>query len=140
MYPWLIIFLVLGFPVAEALSIFWMASHYGWWTLVWLAVAFLVGVNLIRFERVAFAPRMLFTLQQGQTPFKALFTSARLFLAGGLLMFPGFISDVMALVILMLPGTWQRPRMNRAANDDSIEGVFSRESESISDRFPRRDN
>jgi UPF0716 protein FxsA len=96
---------------------------------------------LIRFERLAFAPRMLFSLRRGESPFRALFSSTRLFIAGGLLMFPGLITDVMALVLLLFPGTWRRPSLQRfeAANDEVIEGEFRREAEVISDRFPRRD-
>lgn len=140
MYPWLIFFVLLAFPVAEALTIFWLAGQIGWWALAWLVAAFFCGVALIRFERLAFAPRMLFSMQQGDTPFRALFTSTRLFMAGGLLMFPGLITDAMALVILLFPGTWKRPPMARpAANDEIIEGEFRREPESPSEKFPRRD-
>lgn len=140
MYPWLLLFALVAFPVAEALSIMWIAEQIGWWTLVWLAAAFFGGIALIRFERIAFAPRMLFSMQRGDTPFRALFTSTRLFVAGGLLMFPGLITDIMALLLLLYPGTWKRPPIARpAANDGIIEGEFSRETESPSDRFPRRD-
>ena len=125
---WLVLVAVLAFPVAEALSIFWLAGAIGWWALVWLAAAFFGGLALIRFERLAFAPRMLFNLQRGQSPFTALFASTRLFVAGGLLMFPGLITDLMALLLLLYPGTWKRPPIARpAANDDIIEGEFRRE-------------
>lgn len=142
---WLILIAVLAFPVAEAVSIFWLAGKIGWWALAWLVGAFLLGTVLIRFERLAFAPRMLFNLQQGHSPFKALFTSTRLFMAGGLLIFPGLITDAMAVLLLLIPGTWKRPpsaRPEMAANDEIIEGEFVREAdraESSSDRFPRRD-
>ena len=140
MYPWLILFALVAFPVAEAMSIMWVAGHIGWWTLVWLLAAFFGGVALIRFERIAFAPRMLFSMQRGDSPFRALFTSTRLFFAGGLLMFPGLITDVMALALLLYPGTWKRPPMARpAANDDIIEGEFRREPEAPSGNLPRRD-
>ncbi len=141
-----ILIAVLAFPVAEAWSLFWLAGKIGWWALAWVGGSFLLGLSLIRFERLAFAPRMLFNLQQGHSPFKALFTSTRLFMAGGLLMFPGLITDVMAVLLLLIPGTWRRPpgaQPERAANDDIIEGEFVRESsrdpEVISDRFPHRD-
>lgn len=143
---WLILIAVLAFPVAEAFSIFWLAEKIGWWALAWLIGAFFAGSALIRFERLAFAPRMLFNLQQGHSPFKALFTSTRLFMAGGLLMFPGLITDALAVILLLIPGTWRRPpsaRPDIAANDEIIEGEFVREpgnsSEAISNRFPRRD-
>jgi len=141
MYPWLILFVLIAFPVAEALSIMWLAGHIGWWVLAWLAAAFFGGIALIRFERIAFAPRMLFSMQRGESPFRALFASTRLFVAGGLLMFPGLITDAMALALLLYPGTWKRPPAVRpAANDDIIDGEFRREAESPPDRFPRRDS
>ena len=140
MYPWLVLFALIAFPVAEAFSIVWVAGQIGWWTLVWLAAAFFGGMSLIRFERIAFAPRMLFSMQRGDSPFRALFASTRLFVAGGLLMFPGLITDVMALALLLYPGTWRRPPIARpAANDDIIEGEFRREAESPSGNLPRRD-
>ena len=141
MPAWIFLVALLAFPVAEVASIIWMADKIGWWTLAWLAAAFFGGLTLIRFERLAFAPRMLFNLRQGQSPFKALFTSTRLFIAGGLLMFPGLITDVMALALMVLPGTWRKPPMRQyeAANDEVIEGEFTREGEVISERFPRRD-
>jgi len=141
MYPWLIFFAVIAFPLAELASIIWLAGQIGWWTLAWLAAAFFSGLALIRFERLAFAPRMLFSMQQGESPFRALFTSTRLFMAGGLLMFPGLITDAMALLLLLYPGTWKRPPIARpAANDEIIEGEFRREPEAISENPPRRDS
>mgnify|MGYP001765210540 CR=1 FL=1 len=137
---WIALIAILMFPVAEALSIFWLAGKIGWWTLAWLAAAFFAGLALIRFERVEMAPRMLFNLQRGHSPFKAMFTSARLLVAGGLLMFPGLITDAMAIVLLLMPGSWRRPpHMARAANDDIIEGEFRRE-EPTRETFPRRDS
>jgi UPF0716 protein FxsA len=154
MYPWLILVALLAFPLAEFFSIIWVAGHIGWWTLAWLAATFFGGLALIRFERLAFAPRMLFSMQRGDTPFHALFTSTRLFVAGGLLMFPGLITDAMALVLLLYPGTWKTPhpgplpqgeRGTQSAqgagrfDDEIIEGEFRREPESPPDKFPRRD-
>jgi UPF0716 protein FxsA len=141
MPAWVFLMTLLFFPVAEALTVFWAANTMGWWTLAWLISAFVAGLQLIRFERLAFAPRMLFNLQQGQSPFRSLYVSTRLFLAGGLLMFPGLITDVIAFILLLLPGTWRKsPATQRGAADDVIiEGEFSREGEVISDRFPRRE-
>jgi len=73
---------------------------------------------------------MLSTLQSGAHPIASLFTSGRVLLAGGLLVFPGFISDIIALVLLLLPGTWmKRGPIPRAANDDVLEGEFRRETD-----------
>ncbi len=76
---------------------------------------------------------MLFSVQSGANPLASLFASGRILLAGGLLVFPGFISDVIALVLLLMPGTWgqRKPDPLRSANDDVLEGEFRRESDDL---------
>jgi UPF0716 protein FxsA len=148
-FGWIVL-LLLSFPVLEAIGIFWLASHIGWWVAVWLALAAIAGIALIRFERLAWGARLLSTLQSGAHPIASLFASGRILLAGGLLFFPGFVSDIIALILLLLPGTWVKRRsfMPRAANDEvpspqpspmrgeganvtpnTIDGEFRRETE-----------
>jgi UPF0716 protein FxsA len=130
-FGWIVL-LLLSFPVLEAIGIFWMASAIGGWVLLWLLLAAVAGVLLIRVERVAWSARLLFSLQSGAYPLAALFASGRILLAGGLLIFPGFISDAAALALLLLPGTWKRrPPGAKAANDDVLEGEFKREPDDL---------
>jgi len=123
------VLLLLSFPVLEAIGIFWVASQIGAWVLLWLLLAAVAGILLVRFERVAWGARMLFSVQSGAHPLSALFASGRILLAGGLLAFPGFISDALALGLLLIPGTWTRrkPDPLRPANDDVLDGEFRRE-------------
>jgi len=144
-FSWIVL-LLLSFPVLEAIGIFWVASAIGGWVLLWLLLAAIAGVMLIRVERVAWSARLLFSVQSGAHPLGALFASGRILLAGGLLVFPGFISDAIALVLLLTPGTWanRKPDPLHSANDDApfpptggdanvppttIEGEFKRESD-----------
>ncbi|MBN8758964.1 MAG: FxsA protein [Thiobacillus sp. 65-69] len=129
-FGWIVL-LLLSFPVLEAIGIFWMADEIGGWVLLWLLADVAIGIALIRFERVAWGARLLFSVQSGTHPVAALFASGRILLAGGLLVFPGFISDALALVLLLIPGTWARrqPDPARTANDEVLEGEFRREPE-----------
>jgi UPF0716 protein FxsA len=131
-FSWIVL-LLLSFPVLEAIGIFWVASFIGGWVLVWLLLAAVAGVMLIRVEGVAWSARMQFSMQSGANPLASLFASGRILLAGGLLVFPGFISDVIALVLLLMPGTWgqRMPDPRRSANDDVLEGEFRRESDDL---------
>lgn len=131
-FGWVVL-LMLSFPVLEAVGIFWIADRIGAWVLLWLLLAAIAGVTLIRFERVAWGARMLFAVQSGVNPMSSLFASGRVLLAGGLLVFPGFISDVIALVLLMIPGTWDKRKTDplRPANDDILEGEFKREPDDL---------
>lgn len=125
---WMVV-LALSFPLLEALGIFWIASAIGWWVIVWLAGAGLAGLMLIRFERTAWSLRLLSTLRSGNPLGASLFASGRVLIAGVLLLFPGIISDLIAVVLLVLPGTrFNRPAaVPRAANDEILEGEFRRE-------------
>jgi len=131
-FGWIVL-LLLSFPVLEAIGIFWVARAIGSWVLLWLLLSAMAGVMLIRMERVAWSARLLFSVQSGAHPFAALFASGRILLAGGLLVFPGFISDVIALVLLLIPGTWTQRGQSplRSANDDVLEGEFKRESDDL---------
>jgi len=132
-----VVLLLLSFPVLEAVGIFSMANIIGGWVLLWLVLAAVAGVTLIRIERVAWRARLLFMVQSGAHPLSSLFASGRILLAGGLLVFPGFISDAIALVLLLMPGTWNKRKTDplRSANDDAapktIEGEFKREPEDL---------
>ncbi len=146
-FGWVVL-LMLSFPVLEAVGIFWVADTIGAWVLLWLLLAVIAGVTLIRFERVAWGARMAFTMQSGVNPMSSLLASGRILLAGGLLVFPGFISDVIALVLLLIPGTWDKRKTDplRPANDDApsatweqhtnvapktIDGEFKREPDDL---------
>ena len=131
-FGWIVLIL-LSFPVLEAIGIFWMADAIGGWTLAWLLLDLVVGIALIRFERVAWGARLLFSLQSGANPLASLFASGRILLAGSLLVFPGFLTDIMALVLLLIPGTWVRRKADplRPANDDVLEGEFRREHDDL---------
>ena len=131
-----VVLLVLSLPVLEVIGLYWLADRIGWWVLVWLALSAMAGLTLIRFERAAWSMRLLSTLQSGSHLGASLFASGRMLLAGILLLFPGVISDFLALVLLLLPGTIKsRSRVPRAANDDVLEGEFRREGDDNS-RLP----
>lgn len=131
-FGWIVL-LMLSFPVLEAIGIFWAASRIGGWVFVWLVLSVIAGAVLIRFERVAWGARMLFSMQSGANPLASLFASGRILLAGGLLIFPGFLSDLIAFGLLLMPGTWSRRRNTpaRPANDDVLEGQFKREPDDL---------
>jgi UPF0716 protein FxsA len=119
-FGWIVL-LMLSFPVLEAIGIFWAASVIGGWVLLWLLLAAVAGIVLIRVERMAWGARLLFSVQSGANPLASLFATGRILLAGGLLVFPGFISDAIAVGLLLTPGTWANRARDplRPAHDDA---------------------
>lgn len=120
----LISLILLAFPVLEVLLLVELASRLGWWLLGYLLLSAGFGVALIREERIVVFGRFVQTLQQGGHPLLAILTSAKKMIAGVLLILPGVLSDVAALVLLLLPV----PGVRRPPIDDGvIEGQWRRE-------------
>lgn len=122
--------ILLAFPVMELLLLIELAGRYGWWLLLYLIAVAVLGWRLILDEKLLVLGRMADTLRQGKRPSQALFGSAKSMIAGVLLIIPGVLSDVLAVILLLMP----TPRSTaasqaKAANDDVIEGEFRREDE-----------
>jgi len=126
---------LLALPVLEGWLLFRLGERFGLWVLAWLLAAAVCGVLLIRFEKLVWALRLAASLREQRSPFKALLASARSVVAGLLLIFPGVITDVLALLLLV----WPLPagpefRGGGAGGSDAIEGEFRRETRS--ERLP----
>lgn len=99
----LVLMIVLAFPVADLYLSTRIARMTGIPIWVWLAGSFAVGSLLLRSERNAFRAKTLAALHGEQSLLRGLLDSGRKVLAGLLLMLPGIVSDLIALVLLALP-------------------------------------
>lgn len=122
----------------ELVGIYRIWQWIGPWTLLWLAGAVLAGVTLIRLEHASLAPRLVQTLLHGEAPLRALLGIGLRFLAGILLILPGAVSDLVALLLLLFtlgrrspsrgpsgprPGAARQQRPDRG---ETIEGEYRR--------------
>ena len=133
----LLLGILMGFPLLEGAVLYTLAagpSGHGGWVLAWLLFAFIAGVVLIKEARFSLVTRLAGAFSQGQFSLAALIDSFRTVIAGLLLIFPGIISDVVALILLLLPirePAFQhvgRPSPgSRFRPDGAIEGEFRRE-------------
>jgi len=120
-------------------------------TFLWLLGAALAGGWLIRSAGAGFLPELMQATAGGRDPFSVMWRVGRRFLAGVLLIFPGPLTDVLALLLLLTaglpravgpatagghgpgmgPGAGYSPRGPRPPGgrdgDDVIEGEFRRE-------------
>ncbi|HUP28708.1 MAG TPA: FxsA family protein [Usitatibacter sp.] len=121
--------ILLGFPLLEAVVMVRLADSLGWWVLAWVVLAACAGAALIKEARFAMLARLGAGLTQGRFSIVALTDSARTVLAGLLLIFPGVVSDLFALTLLLLPGPRMatEPLSRRGAHGRTlIEGEFRR--------------
>lgn len=125
----IIFFILLGFPALEIFVLFRLADAIGWWLLAWLILSAGAGWVLIQEERLAVFARLFSSLQSGQPLGYAMLDSLRTLFAGVLLIFPGVVSDVLALILLLLPRSKATPLARNRADEGVIEGEWQREEE-----------
>ena len=124
----LLVVILLGFPVLEALVLLRLADTMGWWVLGWVVLAACAGIALMKEARFALVARLAAGFAQGRFAIGALTDSARTVVAALFLIFPGVVSDLIALTLLLLPG----PRavaetgVRRTSHGTLIEGEFRR--------------
>jgi UPF0716 protein FxsA len=95
--------IVLGFPLLDLYATVRVARWTNVPTWAWLGLPLVAGFLLLRNERLAFRARTIAAMHGEQSLLRGLLDSGRKVLAGFLLLLPGVISDVMALVLLALP-------------------------------------
>lgn len=136
-------FIFVALPIAEIYVFVEVGSLIGaGWTVLWVVVAALVGVVLLRLHGIATLQRVQAAMMRGELPARAMFDGALLFFSAVLLIIPGFITDLLGLLLLLPPVRWLLLRgvIRRAApfppghqpdfrRPDTIEGEFRREDD-----------
>jgi UPF0716 protein FxsA len=96
---------VLALPILEIIGFVVIGGRIGLsLTLLWMLVAAMAGLALIRHGGLNALTRLQATLNQQREPGHSLIDGAVMVVAGLLLIVPGFVSDLLAL-ILILPVT-----------------------------------
>lgn len=123
-----VLFILLAFPVLDLIVTMRFARWTGIPTLVWLLISAGVGIMLLRHERGGFRERTLGALRGDQPLMRGLVDSGRKVLAGMLFILPGILSDVLAVALLLLPINVGRRLATQAAaaGFDSLDGDYRR--------------
>lgn len=99
---WVFPLLFLAWPVVEIAVLIKVANWLGWpGAIAGIILSGLAGLALLRNQGLATARRAQKQMSHGEMPMEALFDAACLALAGGLLMLPGFVTDLLALPLLL---------------------------------------
>ena len=130
-------FLVLAIVLAIPIGDLWLTARLARWSgvplWVFLVGSLLAGLLLLRNERIEFRARTVAALHGEQSVMRGLLDSGRRVLAALLLMVPGILTDLIALMLLALPlnvGRALAPMQagtsgsNRAG--DALDGEFRR--------------
>ncbi|AKJ98619.1 MULTISPECIES: FxsA family protein [Pseudomonas] len=100
MRPFLLLFLL--FPVLELFVFVKVSGAVGFFPALLLVIlGSMLGVFVLRIAGLATALRARESLNRGELPAQTMLEGLMLALGGGLLILPGFISDVLGLVLLL---------------------------------------
>lgn len=100
----LVLLMLVALPFAELAVIVWIAGDIGVLDTVGLLVLVsLVGGWVTKQAGLGVINRMRTAQREGRVPSREVADGAFVLLAGGLLVFPGFITDVMAVALLFPP-------------------------------------
>jgi UPF0716 protein FxsA len=124
----IVLFILLSFPVIDLMVTMRFARWTGIPTLVWLLVSAAVGTLLLRHERGGFRARTLGALRGDQPLMRGLVDSGRKVLAGMLFILPGILSDLLAIALLLLPINLGRQLAQAAGSafGDPLDGDYRR--------------
>ena len=137
----ILLFGLILLPFAEIWGYFKFGSLYGWWFLLYLIVMIVLGWRLIQEEKTLVLSRFMSIMEHGGNPMVLILGTAKNLMAGGLFLFPGIFSDIIAIILLLIPIKNNEERQNEfEANTfnkkkdstnkgDVIEGEYHREDE-----------
>lgn len=119
--------ILLGLPLLELGLLAHLFGTHGWWVFAWVVFAACAGFALLKEARFALVARIAAAISVGRFPIAALVDSARTVVAGLFLIFPGVISDFIALTLLLLPRTAQPEPVPVRDWGNVVDGQFRRE-------------
>lgn len=135
------IWLVVLIPIFEIWGYFKLGAMYGWWYFLYILIVGFLGWKMIKEEKSQLLVKMMSSFQNAGSPIQMLFGTAKNMIAGGLFLFPGVFTDLLAVLILVLPTKNTHSNMfeemqkkynnheNTKSADSVIEGEYKKEDE-----------
>ncbi|HEX5955907.1 MAG TPA: FxsA family protein [Solirubrobacterales bacterium] len=100
--PLVLLFIVV--PIAELAVVIQVGQAIGvWWTIALLVADAILGSMLARAQGRAVWLRFNEALQAGRAPAREVMDGALVLFGGALLLTPGFLSDILGIVLLLPP-------------------------------------
>ena len=122
----LFLVILLGFPVLEMFLLAKIGHYIGWWLAAWLVMSLMTGMALIKEARFALVRELANVINAGGSNIPALLGSGRILIAGFLFIFPGVISDFIALALILFPHDRVAP-VRTGRDERVIDGEFRRD-------------
>ncbi|QLG86947.1 FxsA family protein [Chitinibacter bivalviorum] len=125
--PYLVFASLLAYPFLEIMSLIWLADAIGTFPMLLIVLlSFGAGVLMLRHQRLGIGLTLMNDIRTGRLGLHSLFSVARYYIAAVLLIVPGLIGDVIAL-ILLLPWGKSAPTVSTTGGMPPQDGVIDGE-------------
>jgi UPF0716 protein FxsA len=121
--------LLLSFPVIEIWGIFKLSALYGWWFFLYMVLVSYLGWRLIKEEKQLVFAKFMGAMSQSGNPIKVMIGSARNLFVGLLFIIPGVITDLFAIILLLIPIKNNDSQNINPSEENVIEGEYRRDDE-----------
>jgi UPF0716 protein FxsA len=99
-----LVLLFIAVPIAELAVIIQVGQAIGvWWTIALLLADSILGSWLMRHQGRSAWRRFNVVVQEGRVPAREVLDGALVIFGGALLLTPGFITDILGLILLIPP-------------------------------------
>jgi UPF0716 protein FxsA len=101
---WFLLLIVIGFPLFELYLLIEVGSFIGALPTIALSVfTALLGGTLMRVQGLSASMRAQATMARGEAPAMEMIEGVAIFMAGALLLLPGFFTDAVGFLLLIPP-------------------------------------
>lgn len=130
-----LLLILLAIPFLDLALLVVLTAKYGLWMMAWVSVSALIGIGMLRNQKLGALMSLAGLLRDGQTSVWQLLWPVRFILAGVLFVWPGVLTDLLA-VLLLLP--FKGPALavrqpfapgaagSGPADDGAIDGEYTR--------------
>jgi UPF0716 protein FxsA len=111
--------LFIGVPLLDTVTLVIAGRYIGFWlTVAMVILSGLIGAQLARQQGISVWRSLQADLAAGRVPAQGLMDCALILIAGGMMIAPGFLTDIAAILLLLPPvrapiKRWARRRLER---------------------------
>jgi|TARA_B110000037_G_scaffold207281_1_gene254092 UPF0716 protein FxsA len=136
----ILLFGLILLPFIEIWGYFKFGSLYGWWFLIYLIVMAVLGWRLIQEEKSLVLSRFMSIMAHGGNPLALILGAAKNLMAGGLFLFPGIFTDIIAVILLLIPISGNDENLNKTDNNSFNKKKDTNKSDVIEGEYRREDD
>src|SRR5947208_15091904 len=122
----LLIALFVGGPLLDTMTLVIVGRYLGCWTTVGIVLlSGVIGAQLARHQGLAVWRSLQADLAAGRVPTQGLLDCVLILIAGGMMIAPGFLTDIAAILLLLPPvravvKRWARVKLERMLQEGAI--------------------